>query len=396
MSSNARYHSLDSLRGIASMQVVIGHCLVAIPSLAWLVYEQKGTVIHNAKFYIAYSPFHFFWSASPAVLLFFVLSGFVLSLPYYSSKSSLPNYWQFFVKRILRLYLPCFTIIVTSLLLMYFMYKPNQVTMFGDWIKDMWTTKMDTHRVVQLLLLNTYFNDIDSALWTLPIEIKLSLILPLFVYFHKKLNVLWSILSVVIYACLFHLLNHLDVHRFWSDFSTLYYFTFFIAGSLMCKYKTAVIGWIDGLSGLVFFLFFCFAVCIYTYQYSMWWLPAKIIKLMQKPEHYLYAVSGAMFIMVALSHRAKILETNKVFLFLGKYSFSIYLTHQVVVVALAYWLGTYMEPQVVISIAFVTALFFAVVFYKLIEMPALGVGKSVSGYLVSLFSKKDGELKVVK
>jgi len=81
MQQKQRYHSLDSLRGLACLQVVIGHCLVALPALAWLVYPATDKPVHDLKFYLAYSPVHFFWSATPAVIVFFVLSGFVLLLP---------------------------------------------------------------------------------------------------------------------------------------------------------------------------------------------------------------------------------------------------------------------------------------------------------------------------
>lgn len=383
--SKARYHSLDSLRGIASLQVVIGHCLVAIPAFGWTVYEMKGTPVHDLKFYLAYSPLHFFWSATPAVFLFFVLSGFVLSLPYYGSENNSNNYLKFFVKRIVRLYLPCFVIIVISLLLKLLFYRQNALAAFDTWILDVWKKPIDAKMLVRsfLLIENTF----DGALWTLPIEIKLSLILPFFIYFHKKLNKYLSVLPVVLFPVFYYFLNRTYVFKLWPDLWTIYYFTFFLIGSLICKHRRTIIAWINSLSTVSFFLILAIAICAYTYQYSFWWIPEKYLLRLKKAEHYLYALSGAVFIIFALSDRMKNMLNSKLFLFIGKISFSIYLIHEVVVVTLAYLLCSYFNINIIIAMGFTTSVLLAVVFYKYIELPSSVLAKKVSDYVSAIFQR---------
>src|SRR5690349_15794432 len=110
--AKVRYHSLDSLRGIASLQVVIAHSLVAVPALESIVYNDPTRLPRDVVFFFINSPISFLWSDSAAVKVFFVLSGFVLSLPYYNAEKKHPYYPRFFIKRILRLYLPCLAIIL--------------------------------------------------------------------------------------------------------------------------------------------------------------------------------------------------------------------------------------------------------------------------------------------
>lgn len=49
-----RFHSLDSLRGLASLQVVIAHCLMTIPALNWMVY-QHGILKISFSIYLIHS-----------------------------------------------------------------------------------------------------------------------------------------------------------------------------------------------------------------------------------------------------------------------------------------------------------------------------------------------------
>lgn len=380
--SKTRYHSLDSLRGIASLQVVIGHCLVAIPAFGWTVYEMKGNPIHDLKFYLAYSPLHFFWSATPAVFLFFVLSGFVLSLPYYSSETN-TNYLKFFVKRIIRLYLPCFIIIIISLLLKLLFYRQNALAAFDTWILDVWKKPINPQMLIKSFLLIE--NSFDGALWTLPIEIKLSLILPFFIYFHKRLNKYLSVLPVILFPVFYYFLNRTYIFKLWPDLWTIYYFTFFLIGSLICKHRHVIISWINSLPLFAFFFVLGVAVFTYTYQYSFWWLPEKYLLSLKKIEHYLYALSGGVFIIFALSDRIQVLLNSKFFLFIGKISFSIYLIHEVVVVTLAYILCNYLNIDTLISIGFITSVLLAIVFYKYIELPSSVLAKKVSDYVSTIF-----------
>ncbi|MEH7247503.1 acyltransferase family protein, partial [Neobacillus niacini] len=73
-----RLEELDSLRGIASLTVVIHHTLLTLPIfLAAHQHEQINSTIVKI---FTNSPLHIIWGGHEAVILFFVLSGFVLSL----------------------------------------------------------------------------------------------------------------------------------------------------------------------------------------------------------------------------------------------------------------------------------------------------------------------------
>ncbi|WP_158594027.1 acyltransferase family protein [Cohnella faecalis] len=67
-----RYEQLDALRGLAALTVLFSHLAMTPANVPPLVHQFL---------YRAYSPFSILIKGHQAVFFFFVLSGFVLSLP---------------------------------------------------------------------------------------------------------------------------------------------------------------------------------------------------------------------------------------------------------------------------------------------------------------------------
>ena len=71
-----RIAALDGLRGLAAATVAIGHGLDVFPTV-WLASNHGPAA--GALGWLTYSPLHLLWAGHEAVILFFVLSGFVLA-----------------------------------------------------------------------------------------------------------------------------------------------------------------------------------------------------------------------------------------------------------------------------------------------------------------------------
>src|ERR1017187_3352351 len=96
-----RFRSLDALRGIAALVVVVQHVMLALPD--------------GIRGQLGFIELAFAMAARFAVMLFFVLSGFVLSLPYFAGKNL--AYGPYLVRRFCRLYLPfAFAVLISALL----------------------------------------------------------------------------------------------------------------------------------------------------------------------------------------------------------------------------------------------------------------------------------------
>jgi peptidoglycan/LPS O-acetylase OafA/YrhL len=75
-----RLHSLDGLRGLSALVVVLHHALLVVPALAAPYYDQGPAASGSAEWWLSHTPIHALWEGKAAVYVFFVLSGFVLPL----------------------------------------------------------------------------------------------------------------------------------------------------------------------------------------------------------------------------------------------------------------------------------------------------------------------------
>jgi peptidoglycan/LPS O-acetylase OafA/YrhL len=145
---------LDGVRGLAAMAVLIGHCLPG-----YLPWNSAG--IHSADDVIGFTLYSVF-SGSGAVLIFFVLSGFVLSVQWQSIPGDTfqIRYAGFIVRRVLRLTPAMWIAAGFSFLWWSF---SNQRVDFSYLISAM--AYLD--------------HTIDAPLWTMPVELLCGLTIPL-------------------------------------------------------------------------------------------------------------------------------------------------------------------------------------------------------------------------
>ena len=120
-----RYGELDGLRGIAALVVVLHHALLTFPG-AWAVYTWSAERPRDGIFpALMQTPLYTIFNGSGAVIVFFVLSGVVLSLTY--DEVDKWSYWPYLVKRLCRIWLP-FAVVLTGSLLLYLALGGRQVS----------------------------------------------------------------------------------------------------------------------------------------------------------------------------------------------------------------------------------------------------------------------------
>jgi len=99
---NMRYGQLDSLRGLAACSVVLCHATNVLPG----VYDDP-----HRSWWLTQTPLALLRAGHAAVIFFFVLSGFVLTLPFLKGPVSYPS---FLARRICRIWIPYATAMVAA------------------------------------------------------------------------------------------------------------------------------------------------------------------------------------------------------------------------------------------------------------------------------------------
>jgi peptidoglycan/LPS O-acetylase OafA/YrhL len=129
LEKNTKITSLDVLRGLACLAVTIHHVFMINPLFLYSYTTNKPSGYFSIDFLI-FSPLRFVWDGHAAVILFFVLSGFVLSISFF--KRDTLEYNKYLLKRMCRIYLPfAFIIVIGSIGSNYFM-NSERLIYFSD------------------------------------------------------------------------------------------------------------------------------------------------------------------------------------------------------------------------------------------------------------------------
>ena len=168
-----RNKSLDGLRGVAALIVVLHHHLLTIPWFSNRVNLQgsgkPGHLVEmNLHDAIEYSPLHIFYAGTEAVTLFFVLSGYVLV--YAVNKNSIKNYLRF---RLYRLYGPVIGTVCLSYFLLQLVHRRVQYGQ-SSWLQGHIVTP-SLSSVIQNFWLVDGNTSLDSSLWSMRCEIIFSM-----------------------------------------------------------------------------------------------------------------------------------------------------------------------------------------------------------------------------
>ena len=366
--SSGRLAALDGLRGLAALVVVVHHCALTLPALAaqWMAPDRAGL-----GWWATYTPLHLVWAGDEAVLVFFVLSGLVLTLPFLSGTraGAWPAYYR---KRAVRLYVPVIAAVA---------FTAAVIAVFPRTGGPGWSWWMAEHVVPEDpaayladagLLGGTSWR--NSVLWSLRIEVWFSIALPLYVVLVRGLRTpLRASLPVVLAAMGW---------ASWHGHDLLSLLCVFAVGALLARRLDALarhgrrlVGSALGWGGVL--------VVAAGLLMARWELAA----LGADPRFWVpvgrpAATLGAVLLVFAVLHcrPVRTLCTCRPLQWLGAISFSLYLVHEPIVVTLATLTPVGVRGfAVVAGIGIPLSLLVAVVFSRLVERPSRRVAAAVAG-----------------
>lgn len=368
-----RFEELDSLRGLAALSVVFCHFLLVYPVFDYLNNDGHGGTIVKI---LENTPLHLIWSGHEAVILFFMLSGFVLSLPYFNDKQA--NYFSFLIKRVCRIYIPYIIAVILSLGACFLLYK-GTIAGLSQWFNMRWADPISLRMIlgyVSLILIPSYSsNEYNPALWSLVHEMRISIIFPFMMILIKKFNWKNSLILGLIASFLGFMGKQIGLPAIIGDFFfTLQYLIMFVAGSLIAKHKEDIGTWFSNVSNLSRVLLFVAGLLCYTYS---WWFFYDM-KVIHKEiiNDWVITIGAAVFMVFALYSKS----TSRVLLlkpvhFLGEISYSLYLFHGVVFLSLIHIFNGILPTWIVLVIALFLAIGISTISYFVLEKSSIKLGR---------------------
>lgn len=378
-----RIEELDSVRGLAAFSVFMTHLpLVSLAFSPILIHALRLTGITNGH---------------GAVMLFFVLSGFVLSPPFL--KDDKPDYFQYLVKRFFRIYVPYLVAIVVSMVLS---QQFLNININSD--LDKWNTQVNTNLIIEhiYLLGNIHSDAFDDVIWSLIHELRISLIFPFVVIFLSRKGLKFNILICFILSgiSIMNSILNLQVSKgyFITYFDSLHYLSFFVFGCLIAKNKVQIINFYRRLTILKKIFLLLASFIAYNFSHIIFILPyIKIVSAFYLPVvEYFMAIGAIGFLIIAMgSIRISKILLFKPIAFLGKISFSLYLLHKPILLATTYLLNKTVSLWLICIIAFILTLLISYIAWKFVEDPCMRLGKYITIRINNVQIKKIKTIKEV-
>ncbi len=166
VSANRQIDELQSLRGLASLVVVVSHCLTYFAAPRWFDHAQE---LNNAV---------------GAVVIFYVLSGFVLARSIGSKPLTGRAFKLFYAKRLFRIYPALW---VSSILMLLYLATLHGLAPAGDFSAAT-EHHLDPDRRSLLHVMSAFAGTtfLLPQAWSVAVELVASVLLPIFVFLYVR------------------------------------------------------------------------------------------------------------------------------------------------------------------------------------------------------------------
>jgi peptidoglycan/LPS O-acetylase OafA/YrhL len=354
-----RYEELDSLRGVAALIVVASHVAMfwSPPYAVWRVWFDR-------------SPLGVLVDGTDAVYLFFVLSGFVLFLPYVRPGGR-DRYPQYLIKRVCRIYLPYLAALVVSIAADVAFYRPiqGQFPLWDNWHRPFPVSAVWSHL---LLIRHDSLSEFNPAFWSLVHEMRISIVFPLVALLALRLSLAWGVVTSLA-VCAGGFLLMLAVHV--NGCSTIGYGGLFLLGAVVARHLDQIRAFVERRTALGKMAILLTSFALYE---ATRFLPARYYHDWTVVPLHGSAVTVVIVLALTTVHFKRVLHTAAL-RWLGKVSFSLYLIHGIVLYSLAslFWNRTTHHMLLLLGgVAFVLAVVGG--FYHWVERPSILLGRRLT------------------
>ena len=354
MDTTNRINYLDSIRGLAALTVVVFHC------------------ISNQWGYLTTAKISFlFFNGLDAVSLFFVLSGLVLTLQLKDiPQFSATDYKQFILKRIFRIY-PAYWFCF----LFYYLYAIKDLSAAAI-LKDVFTNQ--SYWLQEFLLIRENHN-LYTPGWSLGVEIAMSAFLPFFILLYQYNKKLFSVFVVVAIILNKNYISIYTLH-FCLGIAIAYNYkaiqAYHFQDSKYYKYRYLLVA-------LIFVLYNLRHLLSLLNETNFYDAIANVLYL----DEFIFSGLAAAGILVICINNDKIQQvlSNKILVFIGKISYSIYLTHWFFITALLdnwnffypYFKNEFYLLLFFTIVTLVATILVSIPLYYFVEKPAILYAKGI-------------------
>jgi peptidoglycan/LPS O-acetylase OafA/YrhL len=372
----SRLDALDGMRGLAAFVVVLHHIVLASSPMLAADYAGQPSRPGWVHWWLSETPLHFIWAGPEAVVVFFVLSGFVLALPAVKDGTS----WfrtSYFPKRLIRLYLPVWAAILLAAVWRLMEERPRIPT--SSWWLQQHAVPIRAHdAVMQGTLTNSGSWAFDPVLWSLHWEVFYSAVLPVALAVIVASRQRPALAGALWFTC--------GVSVGWGTAAgdpKAEYLPMFVIGALLAFDSHRMTRRLARTASPALGALTIVALLLLTANYWVrpdWFGNGTVSPLLLGVRESATTFGASLMLLLALGSSSFVaVVKSRPIKWLGSRSYSIYLVHEPVVVSLAYALGTKETPLLLLLLAVPAALAIAELFWRAIERPSIKLAKRIAG-----------------
>lgn len=326
---------------------------------------------------LTYTPLRLLWAGQAAVIVFFVLSGFVLTVML--TRTPPLTYMGYAVKRVARIYLP-YLIIVSAGIALMSAFQARGIAGLSEWFNESWTHPVSRGLLVDhaLMLGNVKYNYVDNPIWSLVHEMRYSLVFPLIVWIGTRVRSQYILAgSLVISITALVGLHRQPGNQFLDSLQFLFVF---VAGAMLALHREAVQVWYRQRENWVRRLLPALALLLLAAN----GLPRRHAVVEVLIFNVFGSYLGAPLLLTCLvgAGSGRAFLEHPVLLFFGRISYSLYLSHLLVLLSLVYGFEKIAPPVVVIWFVPPVAVAVAALLYRGVEKPAMAFGETLRCYVM--------------
>lgn len=345
-----KLNSAESIRGLACLAVVFSHLSLSFfPFLHHFNAEEVSTSVWQSG--IHHSPFAFWYSGTAAVFLFFVLSGFVLSYAILKKPEQAKfKIKSMLIKRYPRLAIPA----VISCLVVWAVLQTIHInsSQMNGWFQAYVTQDISLRVALYEGTIGSFFfaeSSVNWVLWTMHIELIGSLVLFLLLYVYQLSRMTFYIASIVLPLITLYIKGE----GFFLGISS------FVIGIYYYLYGKQL-----GLSlSIILLLTGLYLAGVHNNSASYQWIYSV---LGERTYEYCNFFAGVFIVYsILMSPKLSQILDQKVLIWLGRLSFSIYLLHLIVLYVVGVPIFNYLLS---IGLQYTTSAIIASVIFILITL----------------------------
>lgn len=337
MAKNATNHldSLQSFRGIAALIVLIHHCFF------YFKYDSNVKTIVEVVF-----------NAHAAVVAFYVLSGYVLTLSLLKYELNFKNIVNFYIRRVFRIYPALWfaAILATIYLLIFKGFTPSNIV--SSWWNPNYTDDFISWFKVFVGYMG-FGHELPLPIWSISIELVASLMFPLMIFFLKKNHYLFFVYFIFLLVLAF----------LSKDIFSKYMFCFSLGSSIVL--------WNVNLFRNVFLNKYLYYGCIIIAFVALNFSRSLFDWNYANFYHYFYAnilesiFAGILIYLISNAKYSIYPLMNKKVIYLGDISYSIYLLHLPIMAFVAFGLDYLSQINVIPRNAYILSILLCLITFSL-------------------------------